>query len=214
MLAGVIIASNVDDALKIMERYPLQLYEIRVDGMEELSDFQRLERYSKKLIVTVRSYQEGGLREIGERERLHIFEEFLEIEPRYMDVEFHAPIRDELLKLAKRKDVDVILSYHNFQGTPSSEELIKLAEKMQGGAVRKIVPFARSYKDNLRLLRLYEHSNRDIIAFCMGKMGKISRVLSSFLAPFTYVSLSDATAAQGILTLDEMRRILEVVGNG
>lgn len=214
MLAGVIIASKVDDALKIMERYPLQLYEIRVDAMEELSNFQQLERYREKLIITVRRRQEGGLREIGERERLRIFEEFLEIEPRYMDVEFHAPIRDELLKLAKRKDVDVILSYHNFQGTPSIEELIKLAEKMRGGAVRKIVPFARSYEDNLRLLRLYEHSDGDIIAFCMGEMGKISRVLSSFFAPFTYVSLSDATAAQGILTLDEMRRILEVLGNG
>ena len=80
--------------------------------------------------------------------------------------------------------------------------------------VVKIVPFARSWEDNLSILSLIPYAkerNQKIVAFCMGEKGKISRIFSPFLgAAWTYASLNRSRAsASGQLTVGEMREIWE-----
>jgi 3-dehydroquinate dehydratase type I len=85
-----------------------------------------------------------------------------------------------------------------------------------GADVVKIVPFARSWEDNLSILSMIPFAKRrrqKIVAFCMGEKGKISRIFSSFLgAAWTYASLSKAKAsAPGQMTVDEVKAVWRVL---
>jgi 3-dehydroquinate dehydratase type I len=110
----------------------------------------------------------------------------------------------------------VIISTHDFSGTPGEEELLaRLSEIRAAGAdVGKIVTTANSIKDCQRvlgLLPLAEKQNFPLIAFCMGGKGRFTRVAALLRgAPFMYASVSEneATAA-GQFTVDGLRRALK-----
>ena len=72
----------------------------------------------------------------------------------------------------------------------------------------KIVTTAKTVSDIPKILSLYDNKNTRLIAFCMGDIGKISRLLSLFLgSPFTYVSLGKPIAP-GQLKLNEVKSML------
>jgi len=214
MIAGTIKAKSIDDAIKIIERGEADLYELRVDAMESFEGIEKLKSFGNKLIITVRSKEEGGFREISDEERLKLFEEFMKVKPAFVDVEFKSKIAKNVIELAREKGVRVIISYHNFEKTPSFEELKALLEEMKKlkADVIKMVTFAKHYLDNVRIVRLYEYE-KDLIAFCMGEKGKISRAFSLILSPFTYASLGEA-AAPGQLSVEDMKLLLALVGGG
>lgn len=55
----------------------------------------------------------------------------MELKPAYVDVEFASDIAQEVMELAKEKGVGVILSYHDFNGTPDFGKLLTLLEDME-----------------------------------------------------------------------------------
>jgi 3-dehydroquinate dehydratase type I len=81
-----------------------------------------------------------------------------------------------------------------------------------GANVIKIVPFARSWEDNLSILSLIpfaKEKRQKIVAFCMGEKGKPSRIFSPLLgAAWTYASLNQVRiSAPGQLTARELKDI-------
>ena len=83
-----------------------------------------------------------------------------------------------------------------------------------GGDVIKIVAFARSWEDNFNILSLIPYAKKkeqEIVAFCMGERGKMSRIFGPFMgAVWTYAALSRGkTSAPGQLTIWEMKKIWE-----
>ncbi len=214
MIAGTIKAKGIDEVIKIIERGEADLYELRVDAMESFEGIEKLKSFAGKLIITVRSKEEGGFREIGDKERLRLSREFIRINPAFVDVEFKSKIAEDVIRLAREREVGIIVSHHDFRGTPSFGELKSLLEEMKKlkADVIKIVTFARHYLDNIRIVRLYEYE-KNLIAFCMGEKGKISRALSLVLSPFTYASLDEA-AAPGQLSAEDMKLLLALIGGG
>jgi 3-dehydroquinate dehydratase type I len=76
----------------------------------------------------------------------------------------------------------------------------------------KIVTFARSWEDNLNILSLISHARKrkqEIVTFCMGEKGKMSRIFSPIIgAAWTYASITRGKAsAPGQLTVEEMREV-------
>jgi 3-dehydroquinate dehydratase type I len=83
-----------------------------------------------------------------------------------------------------------------------------------GADVIKIVTFATSWKDNLLLLSLIpfaKERKQEIVAFCMGEKGKMSRVFAPWMgAAWTYAPLRrDRSSAPGQLTVWEVKDIWE-----
>ncbi len=212
MIAGVVVAKNPEEAVKIIKGYDADLYEIRVDAMENVGELEILKPFADSLIFTVRSGKEGGIRSISPQTRLAIYEKVLRLRPAYVDVELNSAIASKVIKLAREFGARVILSIHESHGTPSSEKLRGFVElaKSKGADIAKIVCMANSLHDNLRVLELYEEY-RNIISFCMGPLGKISRVISALFAPFTYASLTLKTAP-GQLSVQEMRDLMRRLG--
>ena len=135
----------------------------------------------------------------------------------FVDVEIETAQAIKLAEYEKLRAVaGIVLSFHDFQGTPPPGELREIVERMirHGADVAKIVTFARSWEDNLKILSLSPYAQKRgqaIVTFCMGEKGKMSRIFSPLMgAAWTYASLSRTRAsAPGQLTVAEMREIWE-----
>ena len=134
---------------------------------------------------------------------------------RYVDIETEAPQEhlEYIRAYAKENGCKLIISYHNFNGTPSLDELRQIAFSCiaKGADIIKIVTTAHHIGDAVRTLRLYETPlTVPLVAFSMGEPGKFSRYLCLKKgSPYTYVSagVSDATAP-GQYTKEEMENLL------
>ena len=190
------------------------LIELRVDYLRNLELPLLLQNRKKPFIVTNRRKEEGGQYRGEERRRLSVLQEAIDLGADYIDVEL-ATQRSWLQDLVKNKrETQVILSFHDFRRTPSLKELQRISWRMiqLGADVIKVVPFARSWEDNLNILSLIpfaKERKQKIVVFCMGEKGKLSRIFSPFLgAAWTYASLSQSrTSAPGQLTARELTDI-------
>ena len=114
----------------------------------------------------------------------------------------------EMVALAKQHKVQVIISHHNYESTPSAERLQEIVTECfaDGADIAKIAVAAQSEKDTARVLALHD-DDRLVVMLAMGEKGKISRVAGPLLgAPFTFVAATPETAtAPGQLTASQMR---------
>jgi len=213
-----IIEATIEKALIAIQEVNrwADLIELRADYLKRVNLAPLVENRRKPFIVTNRRKEEGGKYKGDERKRLSVLQEAIDLGSDYIDVEL-ATERSWLRGLIRNKGrTQVILSFHNFQRTPSLKELQRLCGQMiqLGADVVKIVPFARTWEDNLTILSLIPYAKerrQKIVAFCMGEKGKISRIFSPFLgAAWVYASLNRSRAsASGQLTVGEMREIWE-----
>ena len=136
-----------------------------------------------------------------------------------LEIEAPAPLSKAFQKFCHDSGTEIIRSYHNFDCTPSEEELHKaLARCFRYGAdIAKIVTTCNDAQDASRIESLYSLVLEDIdslqgklIAFGMGEYGRSTRLdCLRRGAPFTYCALSEAEAtAPGQWTGESMREAL------
>ncbi|MBN2121836.1 type I 3-dehydroquinate dehydratase [Candidatus Micrarchaeota archaeon] len=127
-----------------------------------------------------------------------------------LEVEMAEGMRKEIADRAKERGCKLIVSFHDFSGTPKREELGKIVERCFscGADVAKIACMVDSQQDNARLLGLLGEW-KGLIVIGMGKKGRSTRVLAPLLgAEFTFASLGGKTAP-GQMELGKMREIIE-----
>lgn len=196
------------------------LIELRVDSVWDPDLSRLLKGRQKPFVVTNRRREEGGRFQGDEGVRVQILEEAVRLGVDYVDIEMSSEksFLQGLMshRRARKRGTKIILSYHDFQRTSSRGDLRKLYGRMArwGADVVKIVTFAHSREDNLDVLGLIPYARergQEIIAFCMGERGRMSRVIAPWMgAAWTYASLSkDRVSAPGQITVREMRRIWE-----
>ena len=188
--------------------------ELRLDYLEQ-PDLKRLFRtHPGPVIATNRLAAEGGQWRGSEAARRGLLEEALTLGADFLDLELAADPAWRREMWQRRGPSQIILSWHDFSGTPEVDRLEEIFQTMlaQEADVIKLVALAQAPEDNLRLLSLIPKAKalgREIIAFCMGPAGKWSRVVAplmgSFLtfAPFT----KKGASAPGQLTVNEVKRL-------
>jgi 3-dehydroquinate dehydratase type I len=213
-----IVEKTVEKALQAIEEanYLADLIELRVDYLKEPELVSFMKKRKKPFIITNRRKEEGGRYRGDEKERFRILKEAVGLGAEYVDVEIRS--RRSLLRdlIANKKRTKMVLSFHDFQKTPSQKELQGLCDRMSqlGADVVKIVTFATSWEDNLQVLSLIPFArkkNQEIVTFCMGEKGKMSRLFAPFIGTaWIYAPFSRAKAsAPGQLTVGEMKEIWE-----
>jgi 3-dehydroquinate dehydratase type I len=192
--------------------------ELRLDYLEH-PDLKRLFRtHPGPVIATNRLPSEGGKWSGSEAARRGLLEEALTLGVDLVDLELAADPAWRREIYARRGNARIILSWHDFSGTPETQKLEAVFQEMLAAEadVIKMVAMAQQPEDNLRLLSLIPPAlaaGREIIAFCMGPMGKWSRIaaplLGSFLtfAPFT----KKGASAPGQLTVNEVKRLWQTL---
>ena len=168
------------------------------------------------VIATVRSLEQGGHFAGTREEQLRLLIRAATSGSSYVDWEFRPgePLPDQLSVMRQR----VILSYHDFEQTPADGELESLFDQMAASntGVVKVVTLAKRMEDNISLLNLIGRGRKrgiEVVAFCLGPLGRISRLACLLMGgAFTYAALeSGAEAAPGQLTLARMSQILELL---
>jgi len=192
------------------------LIELRVDSLKTPSLQEFLRAGKRPCIVTNRRKEEGGKFAGEERQRLIILKEACALGAAYVDVEAGSGKQFLQEMVACRRETRVILSFHDFQKTPSRRELESLLRHMIrfGADTVKIVTFAKFFEDNLNVLSLIPFARKQgqkILSFAMGEKGRMSRIFAPFLgAAWTYAALEKKkTSAPGQLTVQEMKSIWE-----
>lgn len=220
--AGICVSLAVPDtagAISAISLMPedVDVVEIRLDAMEEAS-IPDLCRDSKlPLLFTNRPTWEGGRNDEPEISRLSPLLEAAGHDAAYIDLELAASQehRRQLLETVDNSSTRLIISHHDFAGTPDTRELSSILKQQidSGAHIGKLVTMAHNPLDVLRVLHLQceAHSNNfPLIAFCMGEEGKLSRVITLLLGGYmTYAALDEKHAtAPGQLTVEELAQLL------
>lgn len=151
-----------------------------------------------------------------EEERIRLMLLAIHHGAKYVDVEYEADAKflHIIKEHAKDRGVKLIISYHDFEATPAYESLEKIIEqsRLMGADIVKIATMAHSAADCASVLSLYR-KNTDLIAFCMGKPGVITRVAAPLLgAEFTFAAFDESFAtAPGQLTVEKMEKLYETL---
>jgi len=213
---------TVTEALDLIEKAEKQhadFIEVRLDSLKKHNQLADIANCSNTpLIATNRSTKCQGKFLGSETERKKILMDAARNGFEYVDIELFTPKLKDITSNLREMNVKPILSFHDFNETPSPTQLNKILKKeiASGADVCKIVTTARFVEDNLTVLNFVSKAckNAKIVCFAMGELGKPSRLLSPvFGAFFTIASLeSGRKTAQGQLTVQEMRNVYEALG--
>lgn len=136
----------------------------------------------------------------------------------YVDVELSTPQLEDLITELKMLGAKPIVSFHKFDGSLSISELNSVLEGeiSSGAEVCKIVTTAKKMEDNLTTLNFTSAASgkTKVVCFCMGELGKVSRLLSPLFGGFfTFASLERGNeTALGQMTIQEMKASYELLG--
>lgn len=218
-------ASNAA-ALKIMEEIysRADILELRIDRIPDADVPGLLAARKKPVIVTNRRAAEGGGFQGSEEERVGILIRAVRFGAEYVDIEIRTDtkLKSGLLAEIRKQGrfTRPVFSWHDFSGTPDQNELKNILRKCAPDeGIIKIATMANELEDNLKVLGLIPEAKkmgREIIAFCMGEKGRLSRIAAPVLGSYlSYASLEKgAESAPGQLTAAEMKRILKVLVDG
>jgi 3-dehydroquinate dehydratase-1 len=164
----------------------------------------------KKIVCTLRPISEGGNFSGTEKNRISILKLIAEYNPFLLDIELDTLTRNKNLShYIKNTGTNMLVSWHSFKQTPRFSILKRKYFQMKKFSnYIKIVTMAKSINDASLVLSLYnDNKNTQLIAFSMGKYGRMSRILCLLLGgPYTYVSLGKPIAP-GQFSVDEVKEI-------
>ena len=226
MICTTIQNKTAEQILEVLEH--CEMAEIRLDRCElSARDTENVFTSDVPLVATCRiaevAQNEPALQGLTDSAReikaMQIAEKRLvraiEAGARYVDVEIEAQkqMSKRVRGAAHENGTIFIRSYHDFEGTDSFESLKAMVEKCRyhGADIVKLVTTAHSPEDVEKVMALYDWARGEkieLIAFCMGEIGKESRLeCLKHGAPYTYAALTEEeAAAPGQWPSDQMRK--------
>ncbi len=162
------------------------------EGVAALREFSR--RYPECLILaTCRRRQNHGKFDGSVEEQMRLLQAAVDAGACGVDVEIESAEAAPAALSAFNGRALVIVSYHNFEGTPALEPIFRRLTRTSADAY-KLVTTARKPSDNYRILALAsEHARTPLIVMAMGETGFPSRVLGViFGSRYTYAAPSGA----------------------
>jgi 3-dehydroquinate dehydratase / shikimate dehydrogenase len=147
------------------------------------------------ILATCRRHQNQGRFNGSVDEQVRILNAAVEAGAKAVDVEVESAENVAADLDVLRAKASLVLSYHNYDGTPALETVLRRMTRIAADAY-KIVTTARKPSDNSRALALLKaNSKKNLIVLAMGEIGFPTRVLSTaFGGVFTYAA---PTAAEG-----------------
>jgi 3-dehydroquinate dehydratase-1 len=217
------------DEVNFLGSVDFDLAEFRVDHFEFVEDFDKVaellkkirESYAKPLLFTFRTAKEGGVHEMSEEKYFALNKAAIESGcVDLVDVElFSTPAEiNSLIKLAKEKNVKVVMSNHDFFKTPAKEEIVSRLVMMQDydADITKIAVMPQSEEDVLTLLSATlemkkSKGDRPCITMSMASLGVISRLSGELFGSCMTFAAARQISAPGQVSVQDARHILEVL---
>ena len=213
-----VIATAADLEMALSMSTSPDLFELRLDHLLALLDEveQKIAKLPAPLIMTARHPAEGGANNLSGTRRRELLARFLRY-ARYVDIElrsaesFHA-----LLQSLPNRNVDRIISLHDFDSTPTPRSLHAKARtaKSLGATVFKVATRTDTSAQLARLLEFIAHDDTGVpvSVMGMGRLGSVSRVV---LAPCGSIMAYAALAGkqvEGQLSVAELHEAFRILG--
>lgn len=193
---------------------PCDYVELRADALPaELSAEQVLAvRPAAPVLLTARHAAEGGLRAWTEEERLRVA---LQLLPMAAAVDWEVamlPHATELVQAAKAAGVTLIASNHDFEKTPTLEQLLEreAAARAAGADIVKFAFRLHTAEDMMVGVELLRRATGPLAVMGMGALGPVSRLLyAQHGSCLVYGYLGDTPTAPGQWGAEQFRRALQ-----
>jgi 3-dehydroquinate dehydratase type I len=197
--------AEVEEMIKRAEFEGADLIEIRFDYLgKELRAKGIRDLTPLPLIAANRLASQGGLYRGKEEDRQKVLLNAAESGFNLIDIEIDTPKIEKVVGNFRNTGVKLILSWHSFSSL--SFDGIK-SKFMEMNALRP---------DILTCLRFVSEASKtaDVICFCMGSLGGVSRILSPiFGGAFTYAStMKYKESAPGQRTVMETKEVYKSLG--
>jgi 3-dehydroquinate dehydratase I len=157
----------------------LDAVEVRVDALPECPSFQDVVALPVPAILTVRRLDEGGAKPITKEEQLALYLGLL-AGAAAVDIEIHATRRlRAVLESSRRDNKALIVSFHDFESTPSLARLRRIITRARGAGadIVKIAAKTETPAEVARLLALLQEAPGPLSVMGMGALGRASRLL-------------------------------------
>ena len=137
-----------------------------------------------------------------------------------IDVELFSgePIVKQIIETAHKSDVKVVASNHDFQKTPSQEEIVKRLQKMQEleADILKIAVMPQTKKDVLTLLSATEemvtnYAKQPVVTMSMSGQGVISRLAGEVFGSAMTFGAAKKASAPGQIPVEKLAQVLEIL---
>lgn len=219
-LAQAQVIANTADA---------DLAEFRIDLLSFASDTKQVIALghelkkilgNKPMIATIRTKNEGGQLEIsdvdyGKTYQAYLKNPFMD----WLDVEMFRDqkVVSEIVQKAHQKKVLVVMSNHDFQKTPSQDEIEKrlLKQDQMGADVLKIAVMPKSKQDVFTLmnatLKVSQQTTKPLLTMSMGQLGTISRVATANMGGSYSFGMIGEASAPGQIDVTKLKQILKTV---
>lgn len=216
------------EELELLNEVDFDVIEWRVDHYHRVEDFSKVEeilrrinKLGKVLLFTFRNHDQGGAKEWTQEgyfslNSLAIQSGLIDL----IDIELFQNQEElkKIVKEAKKNNIKVIISNHDFDKTPPKEEIINRLYQMQnlGADITKIALMPEKEEDVLTLLEATlemkeSKENQPTITISMGNLGKISRLIGeSFGSCMTYGALRE-TSAPGQINIKDLSMMLDLL---
>lgn len=207
----------------------VDLAEFRIDLLSFASDTKQVIALghelkkilgNKPMIATIRTKNEGGQLEISDADYGKTYQAYLK-NPfmDWLDVEMFRDqkVVSEIVQKAHQKKVLVVMSNHDFQKTPSQDEIEKrlLKQDQMGADVLKIAVMPKSKQDVFTLmnatLKVSQQTTKPLLTMSMGQLGTISRVATANMGGSYSFGMIGQASAPGQIDVTKLKQILQTV---
>jgi len=216
-----ILPKTIAETLNLIEKAEdcrADFIEVRLDLIKDYKGLADVANHGKApMIATNRPFSCQGKFSGSEIERQQILLKAARNGFEYVDVELSTPKLEALLKDLRQLGVKAIVSSHDFNRPLGLSEMYTILAKeiAKEADVCKIVTTAKTVKDNLTVLNFASDASRDakIVCFCLGELGKLSRILSPVFGGFFTIAClrRGSETASGQMSIQEMRDAYRVL---
>jgi 3-dehydroquinate dehydratase-1 len=217
-VVGTITSAEMLKTFPCRPNQSCDIAEVRLDQVGQsddwLSQCREIETSGTPILLTARVRSEGGNWPDDDKARLYVIREGLQ-NLAAVDVEFKSPLMEQVCKEAKALKKAVIVSFHDFEKTPSFDELKKIATRAANhGTIVKISAMVKSNEDIATLEKLLDgHREFPLCVIGMGAFGTKTRVTFPARGSCLTYGYLDSPSAPGQLSaemLSEQVRSLAV----
>jgi 3-dehydroquinate dehydratase I len=188
--------------------------EARVDlaSGEPTAFVEGVYRLGSPVIVTIRQEWEGGAFRKSDADRAALFKKLIPYAD-YIDVELRAKNVEDIVALTEGSDALAIVSYHDFEKTPSKEDMLDVILRChEKGDVAKLAVMPFSLEDTLALLEVTLKVKRPVCTIAMGDIGRHSRIMAPVYGSLLTYGYVRKPVAPGQMRVDEIVEGLRLLG--